>query len=344
MCPSRIRSTAVAFGAAAFLLSCGGGTDGGTRPAAVHVKGTLTQTETFTIDGKVSVALEWMTAIYSGWSVDAAQQKVVDDPSFVTTCEVVEPVVAATCDGTPQAGHERCHTTYVLASTLLRPVEYEARFPIVFDLELESRPPAAALYDLAGQGGMGTFAMGVVLAFVDENRDGKLRLGSPGVASEPGLGHSAYQLYQPAPGAPRRAYFVTFLDGTVNPANVPPAFAEVVNALPRGYALWLKEEWVDEWGRRTAVRRSARPIETPIELVTRPEVIEDAAWCGSYDVDVRYVSEIPAGEVPLSCWAGGLGASWWRMSTTGVCAYAEESYWADFTCGGTAPAWNCPGT
>lgn len=101
---------------------------------------------------------------------------------------------------------------------------------------------------------------------------------------------------------------------------------------------------MDAWGRRTAVRRSAKPIDTPIELVTQPGVVEDAGWCGSYDVDLQHVPEIPAGELPLSCWAEGRGASWWRATPTGACTYAEQSYWAEFTCGGTPPAWNCPGT
>jgi hypothetical protein len=268
------------------------------------------------------------------------------DPEFVRSCTETSPIEYGGCNGDPTSGGESCRITDVLATALLQPVTYAAAFPISFAVPVEGAPPAPARYDLAGQGGSGVLAMGVVLAFVDSDGDGALRLGTPGSPGEPGLANSAYQDYLPPDGEPRRSYFITYLRGTINPGNVFQPYADVLLQLPQGYAVWLKEEWVDAYGRRVSVHRRAEPIETtPIELVSRPGIEEAAFWCRMYDVDMTYVADLPAGEVPTSCWSENLATQWWRSTSFLPCTFREQRYDANFTCAGTTPPWSslCPG-
>lgn len=343
---TKTRSFAAAALAAAFLACGGGGDDPVVHPEEATVHGTLRQTQAFQVPGRVSFALQWLGAAFAESTVRADLDPYTPDPQLSIVCSVTSPIVYGTCDGVATSGGESCRVTDVLATALLQPVTYPAAFPISFAVPVEGAPPALTLYDLAGQGGSGVFAMGVLLAFVDSDGDGALRLGTPGSPGEPGLAISAYQDYLPPDGEPRRSYFVTYLRGTINPGNVFQPYAEVLLQLPQGYAVWLKEEWVDAYGRRVSVHRRAEPIETtPIELVSRPGIEDEAVWCRMYDVDMTYVAALPEGEVPLACSPDGLAAQWWRSTSFLPCTFREQRYEADFACATTTPPWSslCPG-
>jgi hypothetical protein len=335
------------FGAAALaaaFLACGGG--GGTNPPErATLRGTLKQSEAFAVPGQVSFAVQWMGAEYSDPILnDANRDPYAPDPELRTICSEDPPITYGTCDGTPASGRQHCDVTDVLATALLQPVRYDAAFPISFAVPVSGAPPPVALYDLSRQGGRGVYAMGTVLAFVDSNGDGALQLGTPGIAGEPGLAAAAYQDYQPADGTPRRSYFVTYLRGTIEPRSIFQGYAEVILDLPQGYGLWVKDEWVDAYGRRVSVSRHAASIDTPVELVSRPGVEESMIWCSGYDVDVTYLPALPAGEVPTTCWSGNLATDWYRDTTVAPCTLTEERYLADFTCATTTPPWSasCP--
>ncbi len=331
---------------AAASLACSGG--GGSSPSEqATLRGTLKQTEAFAVPGQVSFAVQWMGAEYADPILnDANRDPFAPDPQLRTICSENPPITWGTCDGTPTSGTQHCVITDVLATALLQPVRYEASFPISFAVPIEGPPPAVALYDLSRQGGRGVYAMGTVLAFVDSNGDGALQLGTPGIAGEPGLAAAAYQDYLPADGTPRRSYFVTYLRGSIRPDSIFQPYGEVVLSLPQGYGLWVKDEWVDAYGRRVSVSRHAASIDTPVELVSRPGIEASMIWCSGFEVDSTYLPALPDGEVPTSCWAGNLAADWYRYTTVAPCTQVEDRYQAVFTCAATTPPWSslCPGT
>mgnify|MGYP001593960653 FL=1 len=228
--------------------------------------GRITRLDNLDVNGEGAVAVFWQPKSLGAALVNPAAYD-PDDPTFYDVqCQLFQPLVDA-CDGTPHQYDESCRTRLLQDDILTEEVSYEVHFPLEFQIPLYDRPPAPSLYDLAEQGGHGVFTMAHIAAYVDENQNGLLDKGTPERAPELGFADSAFQDYLPAPGEPRRSYFVVYFEGELNLDAVEPIFRDALAQMPQGFSLWYKEEFVDERGQRISVSRSIQPIDTPIEII-----------------------------------------------------------------------------
>lgn len=346
-----MRSAAVGCVAVAFAAAgCGRLADGTYTPAPLAVlRGSVTQLEGKLPSG-VSLAMFWYPSYEIEYLVNGLTDPVYG-PYYTETCD--ESVTGGTCDGTPLSGGSVCRWAYDLPDPLVRAAQYEEHIGS-FALPILDLPPAGARVALSRQGGSGTFALGYVVAFLDEDGDGAFRLGTPRRPPEPVVANSvsAQDYYQPPGGLPRVSYFVAFLDGFIDPEGLgsivgnPPVrrYEEVLLGLPQGFSIWRTEMWTDTSGPLywTGMRRRAMPSETPIDLFTLPGP-DLSVGCTAGTRETLYRDAIPPGLAPYWCTPALDVARWQRDTVPGACATLSERYAAGFSCTTVPPpAWDCP--
>ncbi|AKJ00598.1 Hypothetical protein AA314_02224 [Archangium gephyra] len=107
---------------------------------------------------------------------------------------------------------------------LLQPMSFQPYFPSSFVLPLSTTPVPAAQLALEPLGGQGRLALGWVVFFQDDNRNGVLDLGSEGVKPERVVATSLDS-----------GLAVLFLDGTL-PRERSGTWREWPGELPRGFS------------------------------------------------------------------------------------------------------------
>ena len=107
---------------------------------------------------------------------------------------------------------------------------YEGDFPREFTFELRGPPPKEALADLSAEGGAGTMAFGVLIAFEDRNDNGALDEATAAAASPDRV--AGVSIADPSLPPPLHHYYVAYLDGTVPPDSYHAPFR-----LEQGYNL-----------------------------------------------------------------------------------------------------------
>jgi len=301
------------------------------------------------IPAHVSLAIAWLPAPRSERAVAGIPLDPLP-PLGSTACVTLEPWEPAACDGTPVRGRSLCRWT--VPAPLVRAVENDRQDLLHFEVPIYELPPAAARVDLSRQGGHGTFALGYVAAFDDEDGDGIFRYGTPETPPEPILARSVVSRHEHAPslGPPSTSYLVAYLDGQLDPGGLaaPGAYPELIG-LAQGFNVFRTEIWSDTFRRYLGLRRRALPIDAPTVLAVLSEP-ETSLGCSEGSTEYRWVDAIPPGYAPVSCSAERDAASWHRSAgvlgaeiRVGPCASVVEEYEADFSCASVPPpAWDCP--
>ncbi len=324
------------------VTGCGRLADSGYAPGPIAViQGTLDSPSA----QPLSLAMLWYPAYFTEGLIRGVADP-IGNPHLSQTCLAAEPLQDAICDGTPARGREVCRWTEAVPQPLVRATKLEADLGVLdFALPIRDLPPPGILYDLSGQGGRGTFALGYVIAFHDEDGDGAFRYGTPENPPEPTLASSVSVEgdYQPLAGEPRISYLVAFLDGVIDPLGVGDSYREVVRGLPQGFTFWRNATWTDQYGRPLDIQRQALPMSTIIQLVTLPGP-DRSSGCTEGVSELRRLDALPAGAVPTWCSAARDAAVWIPPErSVGPCTMLREEYRADFSCAsGPPPAWDCP--
>jgi hypothetical protein len=167
-----------------------------------EVNGTLSVANPKAVTEPISIAVAWLDAPPEGFDMDVmdyqdtepAHDPYADDTDGIPevgTDPPPEPEVEdvcpdfdgddegeVACDGT-LAPHQT-ETCTVKAGDIwsLRATEYKAKSLIEFTLPIYDLPPKAARRDLAAIGGDGWMAEGIIVAFADENGDGRFEKGN----------------------------------------------------------------------------------------------------------------------------------------------------------------------
>jgi hypothetical protein len=193
-------------------------------------------------------------------------------------------------DGTPWESGQHCQFQDRLSGELTESVSFPPAFPVQFELPVLGLPPTAARVDLAKVGGVGTFAFGHVIAFVDADGDGKLDLGRVDVEPEQVLARSTGN---PVPDSEAKSsYWVVYLDGEIDVAAALPAYQETLAALPQGFSIWHTVETpADEPSDKPERKREVLPIDAFINLFGDASLADSTQFCETWELDVRYVAE-----------------------------------------------------
>jgi hypothetical protein len=208
-------------------------------------------------------------------------------------------------DGTRWESREVCIITQKQLAELTESISYEPVFPINFKLPLLELPPEAARVDLSTVGGSGTFAMGYVIAFVDEDGDGELDLGQLDVEPEQVVARS---VSNPLPdGRSISSYWVVYLDGQIDLENAIPTYKETLAALPQGFSLWHTKETPAEDPADAPLRvREVLSVDEPLQMFGDAALADSSLFCNVSELEVRYVPEAFTPEYGSAfCWDGG---------------------------------------
>jgi hypothetical protein len=195
-------------------------------------------------------------------------------------------------------------------------------------------------------------ALATIVATADEERDGRVRQGTPEHPPEAAVAGSVPRL--PAGGAAgspavRRSFYLAFLDGQPDLGRVALATRLDRPFAPRaGYGLWVKEELLDPRGRVVSASLRAAPgggLEETITLAPYLGAEQQVAWCTAWTTEVAWQASLFASAALDWCLPGGLVASWEQTEAVGPCQLRTLRYAADFSCTATPPPWEpgaCP--
>ena len=205
----------------------------------------------------------------------------VDDPPCTE-----QPVMGEyNCSADPYEAVRTC--TYERGSNevLTNVSDIALEFPLDFSMALRSPPPVEALYDLADQGGSGSFAMANIIVFDDRDQDQEFDWGRVGVEPESIIALSEYidQVAASAPGENAKYFRIVYLDGTVDLSNVlNESIRTAAQATPQGFSIW--ENTLDSSDPATIpiIQRAVLDIDRKMDLFAFAEVEKTFNGCQTW--------------------------------------------------------------
>ncbi len=199
------------------------------------------------------------------------------------------------CDGTFWDGNLTIEEQRKQLEQLESRLVFEPTFPISAAIELLDPPPSEAHYALEQQGGSGILAVGRLVAYLDENANGRFDHGTPERAAETGLALSADGGWLRTGGA-LEGFTVLYKAGTLNPQRLDAAIREPLADLPDGYTVFVH---------RDGTTQRAVPDEV-MGMTLDSEVRDDWFWCEETRYGWSY--QAVASDEPGSCvfWNPGL--------------------------------------
>ena len=271
------------------------------------------------------------------------------DNTPTCTEEAIEGQYA--CSADPYEAVGTCLFERGPKDTLTDVTDLNPEFPLDFSLTLNSPPPIEALYDLADQGGSGSFAMGNVIVFEDRDGDDQFDWGRVGVAPERIIGLSSHINQLTAPGESVVYFRIAYLDGTFHPTNaLNDEIRSAAQATPQGFSVWEQTVNFGESGVTIPVRRAVFDIEREMELFAFPEIEKTTNGCETWRVATTFTRDEvvhPEGSPEPQCvlntevsfypkaqlhekWIAPCEYDWGRVQR--FCVSLLESFPADWPC------------
>ena len=172
------------------------------------------------------------------------------------------------CDGVFWEGNLTIEEQRKQLEQLESRLVFEPEFPISAAIELLDPPPSEARYALEQQGGRGILAVGRLVAYLDDNANGRFDHGTPDRAPETGLAVSADKGWLRT-GEALEGFTVLYKAGTLNPQRLDAALREPLADLPDGYTVFVH--------RGDTTRRAGS--DEVLGMTLDSEVRDDWFWC-----------------------------------------------------------------
>lgn len=251
----------------------------------VIIEGSLGVTGATAPSSPISLAIQWVPA--------------VEPPDLPPPGEFTPPRGPPVCDGTAQPVRTATSLGRENRGWVSQSVTYQAQFPIAFQIPVTTLPPPTARLDLAQLGHSGTLSIGMLVAYVDTNQNGRFDLGQPGQAGDELLAASADvdgELSQ----------VIVYMDGSIGPRPPPgqdnwvDEFLDYYRGLPLGFSLLGTSGTV----------ATPMPVTTPITM----NVGDNASGRDELAVSCSYIERrtVRDGPTPSNAeiYCNGGGYSW----------------------------------